>query len=97
MDFCVSTKVGRAFNIENRRTNLRRISGVVDKPEVLQSYTATHQVVFDTEQEIHAELRQRGFQHDCDWTNECFTKACWETLQELLEGFVREGVLERLT
>lgn len=93
MDFMVSTKVGRSFNIPRRQDELRRVSGLLLKPRILQTLTATHQIVFDIEQEIHKKLRNEGFQYYCDWTNECFTKDCCDYLQELLEGYVRSGIL----
>ena len=97
MDFLVSTKVGRSFDIEERRKALKTKAKLLHKPEVVQSYTATHQVVYDTEQAIHTELRERGFQYECDWTTECFTKDCWYVLQEILEDYVSSGILERVT
>lgn len=97
MDFIVSTKVGRSFNIKNRQGGLKRKSCLTFNPKVLQSYTAVHQVIFDTEQAIHAELRERGFQYNCDFTNECFTKDCWYVLQEILEDYVSSGTLVRVT
>lgn len=96
MDFLVSTKVGRSFKVAERQTELKRISGIKDKPEILQTYTATHQVIYDTEQAVHAELRERGFQHYCDWTTECFTKDCWYILQEILEDYVGSGTIHKV-
>ena len=92
-----STKIGRSFDICRRTKDLSSHKFLGFTPELLQSYTATHQVVYDTEQAIHTELRERGFQFDCDWTTECFTKDCWYVLQEILEDYVSSGVLERVT
>lgn len=97
MDFLVSDKVGRSFDVEDRRVSLKTVAGLKQKPEVLQVYTATHQVIYDTEQEIHAKLRKRGFQYTCSWTTECFTKDCWYSLQELLRDYVSSGVLTRVS
>jgi len=97
LDFLTPYKVGRTFNLKERRKNLKTEAHLPNKPEVLQLYTATHQTIYDTEQAIHAELRERGFQHYCNWTNECFTKDCWHILQEILEDYVSSGTLERVT
>lgn len=96
MDFLVSTKVGRSFEISRRQGELRRASGLTDSPEILQAYTASHQVVYDIEQAIHEELRERSFQYTCDFTNECFTKDCWYILQNILEDYVSSGNLVRV-
>lgn len=96
-DCITSTKVGRSFDILRRQGEVSKPRFLGFKPEVLQTYTATHQVVYDTEQAIHAELRERGFQYDCLWTNECFTKDCWYVLQEILEDYVSSGILEKVT
>lgn len=93
----IATKVGRSFDVSSRAGNIKREIGLPHKPEILQAYTATHQVIYDTEQTLHAELRERGFQYYCDWTNECFTKDCWFILQEILEDYVNSGTLERIT
>ena len=97
MDFKVSTKVGRSFDITRRQGELKRKAEIDFYPEVLQSYTASHKTIFDTEQAIHAQLRSRGFQYYCDFTNECFTVDCWNILQEILEDFVSNGVIKRLS
>lgn len=92
----VSSKVGRTFNIEDRRQGIKSKGGLCSKPEILQIYTATHQVVYDTEQAIHTELRERGFQYHCDWTWECFDNTCLPVLQELLDTYVESGILKRI-
>lgn len=97
MDFLTPYKVGRSFDVGQRRKDLRNKEGISGLPEALQTYTATHQVIYDTEQAIHAELRERGFQYHCDWTNECFTKDCWYILQEILEDYVSSGTIKRVT
>lgn len=97
LDILVSTKVGRSFDIKDRLRGIKSDAGMLHKPEVLQSYTATHQVIYDTEQAIHKELRERGFQYRCEWTTECFTKDCWYILQEILEDYVSSGVLKRVS
>lgn len=97
LDTFTSIKVGRSFDIKSRLRGIKSDASLSKNPEVLQSYTAPHQVLYDTEQAIHKELRERGFQYRCDWTWECFTKDCWHILQEILEDYVSSGVLERVS
>lgn len=97
MDFDTPYKVGRTFEVKERINRLKSKAALPHKPKLLQLYTATHEVVYDTEQEIPEELRKRGFQYYCNWTNECFTKDCWNVLQELLKVYVSAGVLTIVT
>ena len=96
MDFLEPYKVGRSFDVERRRKDLKNKEGVKGLPTILQTYTAIHKVIYDTEQSIHSELRERGFQYKCDWTWECFTKDSWYILQEILEDYTSSGVIERV-
>ena len=92
-----SIKVGRSFNISERRRGVRRVSTLEVKPTVICSYTAVHQVVYDVEQEILTELRLQGFQYKYTWTNEAFYKSCEDELGSMLEDYVTRGVLKRVS
>lgn len=96
LDMLVSNKVGRSFDIEDRLRGIKSDACLEHKPEVIQTYTATHEIIYRAEQDIHKELRERGFQYLCDWTWECFTKDCWHVLQDILDDYVSSGVLKRV-
>ena len=91
-----SIKVGRSFNVEDRRRGVKSSGKLAVKPKVLQVYTATHEVVYNTEQMILTELRAKGLQYPCNWTNECFYEGCLTHLQHLLDKWVSCGVLNKL-
>lgn len=93
IDLCMSTKVGRSFEVAKRVNGIRTVAGFCKSPAVEQLYTATHQVVYDTEQEILATLRQAGYQYKYDWTNEAFYNECKDLLQERLDYYVSIGTL----
>ena len=77
-------KVGRSFDIDKRIIGLRSKSKI-KKIHKLRIFTATHQEIYDLEQELHSELRERGFQYYLDWTNECFENDCLFILNKLLD------------
>ena len=77
-------KVGRSFDIERRIPELQRASGIQGIIK-LRIFTATHQEIYDYEQELHNELRERNFQHYVDWSNECFENDCKFILNKLLD------------
>lgn len=81
-------KDGRSFHIKRRLTELATAAKLpLPTLKVLRVFTGTHQEVFDTEQEIHAELRERGF--SCDevkWSNELFTMDSEYYTNQLLDG-----------
>ena len=52
----------------------------------LRIFTATHQEIYDYEQELHNELRERNFQHYVDWSTECFENDCQFILNKLLDS-----------
>ncbi len=71
-------KVGRAFDIEARfkgsKGLLKASNRNRDQIEILTVLTGTHQEIYDLEQEIHEELRERGFEYtDETWSTELFT------------------------
>lgn len=79
-------KVGRSFDVERRlgKNELQKDSGISNIVK-LRIFTAAHQEIYDTEQELHEELRERNFQHYLDWTNECFENDCLFILNKLLD------------
>lgn len=78
-------KVGRSFDVERRIPELQRDSGVLGIQK-LRIFTATHQEIYDYEQELHSELRERNFQHYVDWSTECFENDCQFILNKLLDN-----------
>lgn len=87
-------KVGRSFDVNQRIGELKRpqesgISNIIK----LRVYTATHQEIWDLEQELHDELRGRGFHYDVKWTSECFDNDCLFILNKLLDIYKYERVL----
>lgn len=79
-------KVGRSFDLERRisKNELQKYSGITNIIK-LRLFTATHQEIYDTEQEILEELRGRGFQYYVDWSKECFENECLYSLNKLLD------------
>lgn len=77
-------KVGRSFIVEDRVTNLKSLSKI-KKIHKLRIFTATHQEIYDLEQELHSELRERNFQHYVAWSTECFENDCLFILNKLLD------------
>lgn len=65
-------KVGRSFDIERRIPELKKESGTTNI-ELLYSVVGTHQEIYDLEQLLHEELRDRGFEYETTWGSvECF-------------------------
>lgn len=78
-------KVGRSFDVDERMKNLRTKSKVpIKNIHKLRIFTATHQEIYDLEQELHSELRERGFQYYLNWTKECFETGSLFVLNNLL-------------
>lgn len=81
-------KVGRSFNLHQRFNQLARKSKIIrEDTTILQVYTSTHQTVYDTEQWLHEELRERGFEYnepDGLWSTELFDLDCTDALSYLL-------------
>lgn len=86
-------KVGRSFNVNGRIKNLKKPSeSGIKKIYKLRIFTATHQEIYDFEQELHNELRERNFQHCVDWSNECFENESLFILNKLLDNCSLEEV-----
>ncbi|QDB74103.1 hypothetical protein HWC26_gp190 [Aeromonas phage 2L372X] len=86
-------KVGRSFDVDERIKGLRTLSKVPKKKiHKLRIFTATHQEIYDYEQELHNELRERNFQHYVDWSTECFENDCQFILNKLLDNCGLEEV-----
>ena len=80
-------KVGRSFDVDERVKSLRTLSKISKKNiHKLRIFTATHQEIYDYEQELHNELRERNFQHYVDWSTECFENDCQFILNKLLDS-----------
>lgn len=79
IDFNSCIKVGRAFDI-NRRIGtkgtglLKSSNRTRNQLTILKILTGTHREIYDLEQAMHQELRERGFQYtDETWSTELFT------------------------
>lgn len=77
-------KVGRSFDVDERIRGLRTTSKI-KKIHKLRIFTATHQEIYDYEQELHNELRERNFQHYVGWSTECFENDSLFILNKLLD------------
>lgn len=78
-------KVGRSFDVDERIRNLRSLSKI-KKIHKLRIFTATHQEIYDYEQELHKELRGHNFQYYVNWSTECFENDCQFVLNKLTEN-----------
>lgn len=78
-------KVGRSFDVDKRIDSLKSLSKI-KKIYKLRIFTATHQEIYDLEQELHNELRSRNYQHYVDWSTECFENDCQFILNRLLDN-----------
>lgn len=81
-------KVGRSFDVDTRiKDGLIYESGFRDISKIhkLRIFTSTHQEIYDFEQDLHSELRERNFQHYVGWSNECFDNDCYYVLNKLLD------------
>lgn len=86
-------KVGRSFDVDERIKSLRTLSKVPKKRiHKLRIFTATHQEIYDYEQELHSELRERNFQHYVDWSTECFENDSLFILNKLLDNCILQEV-----
>lgn len=68
-------KVGRTFNLESRLKSLSRQARVpVTQLRVLFTHKGSHLRIFNLEQDLHKELRLRGFEEKkVTWSQELFT------------------------
>lgn len=89
-------KVGRSFDVDERVKNLRTLSKI-KKIYKLRIFTATHQEIYDYEQELHSELRERNFQYYIDWSTECFENDCQFILNKLLDSNLVAGNFEEIS
>ena len=79
-------KVGRSFDVDERMKGLRTASKIpIKKIHKIHIFKATHREIYNYEQELLEELRDRGFQHTLDWTTECFDNDCYFILNKLLK------------
>ncbi|QEG08619.1 hypothetical protein [Aeromonas phage 4L372D] len=78
-------KVGRSFIVDKRIDALKYLSKI-KKIYKLRVFTATHQEIYDYEQELHNELRERNFQYYVSWSTECFENDCQFILNDLLNN-----------
>ena len=79
-------KVGRSFDVDERINGLKKPSeSGIKNINKLRIFTATHQEIYNYEQELHKELRERNFQHYVDWSTECFQNDCQYILNKLLD------------
>lgn len=74
-------KVGRTFNLDRRLDELRYKSGV-SNITILALYTMKHIDIYSAEQDVLEYLRQKGYQKQLSWTNECFN---FESLEEAVD------------
>lgn len=87
-------KVGRSFDVDERVKDLKKPSeSGIKRIYKLRIFTATHQEIYDYEQELHAELRERNFQHYVDWSTECFQNDCQFILNKWLDSCGLEEVV----
>uniref|UniRef100_A0AB39AJB5 Homing endonuclease n=1 Tax=Vibrio phage P018-4 TaxID=3229728 RepID=A0AB39AJB5_9CAUD len=87
-------KVGRSFSVDERVKELRRVSKT-RKISKLKIFTSNHQTVYDTEQWLHSELRERGFEYNKKnglWSIELFDMDSLPVLEYLLKGTELEDV-----
>lgn len=86
-------KVGRSFDIDERIKNLKKPSeSGIKNIKKLRIFTATHQQIYDLEQELHNELRDRNFQYYIDWSTECFENDSLYILNKLLDNCTLQEV-----
>lgn len=80
-------KVGRSFDVDERIKDLRKPSmSRTRNINKIRIFTATHQEVYDYEQELHNELRERNFQYSASWSTECFENDSLYILNKLLDN-----------
>jgi hypothetical protein len=77
-------KVGRSFDVDGRIPKLRFLSKIQEIIK-LRIFTATHKEIYDLEQELLDELRERNFQHYVEWSKECFGSDSFYVLTYLLD------------
>lgn len=78
-------KIGRSFDIKQRISSLKQLSKIKNIKK-LRIFSGTHEQIYNLEQEIHNELRERNFQYYQDWSTECFDKDCLFILNNILDN-----------
>lgn len=83
-------KIGRSFQVDTRIKQLKKESGITNI-NILRCIKGTHQEIYDLEQFLHMELRDRGFEYQTDWGSvECFDldslKLTYKLIEEELRG-----------
>lgn len=80
-------KVGRSFDVDDRITDLKKpsVSGIKNIIK-LRIFTATHQQIYDLEQKLYNELRERNFQYYVNWSTECFQNESILIISKFLEA-----------
>lgn len=83
-------KVGRSFDVDERINNgLNRQSGIPNKKiKKLRIFSATHQEIYDYEQDLLNKLRPT-FQYYCNWSTETLVSEGLPTLNDLLDNTCR--------
>ena len=76
------------MKLPKQRIKSLRTASKVPKKNIhkLRIFTATHQEIYDYEQELHTDLRERNFQHCVGWSTECFENESLLILNKLLDG-----------
>lgn len=92
-------KVGRSFDIKERfkgNKGLIKCSKLTrEKIKILKVFTSNHQRIYDTEQWLHEELRERGFEYNEEdglWSIELFDMDSLTVLDYLLKDTDLEDV-----
>lgn len=84
-------KVGRSFDVKIRISQLKR-QAKIKNIKKLYVLTGTHKEIYNLEQELHNELRERGFSYSVDWSTECFDNDSLGILNKLLDSCDLERV-----
>lgn len=84
-------KIGRSFRLEERVKELKKTSNV-DNIEILEIVNGIHQDIYDLEQFLHSELRDRGFEYDTDWgSTECFDSDSLKLVYKLIDEEISDS------
>ncbi len=79
-------KVGRSFDVDERIKSLRTASKVSKKKiHKLRIFTATHQEIYDYEQWLLQQLRDKDLTYYVHWSNECFVSESLYVLNKMLD------------
>ena len=79
-------KVGRSFDVKERIKSLRTVSKTsIKNIHKLRIFTATHQEIYDYEQWLLQQLRDKGLTYYVHWSNECFVSESLYVLNKMLD------------